>query len=162
TTASFNPRKEHPPMATNPSNWPAPQLPSEGIGWLLDSDPAIRCQVLQDFIGAPDEVAAERALGGTEGVGAAWVATAGAGGRWRCEGAHGATRSSFNTTICVLEALLAHEQVDGGRPEVTAAGLCGQEYLLERRLFRRASTGAVIAHDRKGGAAWTRFAFPTW
>jgi len=34
--------------------------------------------------------------------------------------------------------------------------------LLERRLFRRRSTGERIEHDRKGGAAWTRFAFPTW
>jgi hypothetical protein len=45
---------------------------------------------------------------------------------------------------------------------VTAARLRGQEYLLDRHLFRRRSTGEVIARDRKGGAAWTRFAFPTW
>jgi hypothetical protein len=38
----------------------------------------------------------------------------------------------------------------------------GQEYLLERRLFRRRSTGEVIERDRKGDTAWTRFAFPTW
>ena len=37
-----------------------------------------------------------------------------------------------------------------------------EEYLLERRLFRRRSTGEAIEHDRKGGADWTRFAFPTW
>ena len=47
-------------------------------------------------------------------------------------------------------------------PEITAARLRGQEYLLERRLFRRRSTGEVIERDRKGGAAWSRFAFPTW
>src|SRR5207244_2764957 len=75
---------------------------------------------------------------------------------------HGSTRSSFNTTICVLEALLEHERAGGGTPEVTAARLRGQEYLLERRLFRRRSTGEVIERDRKGDAAWTRFAFPTW
>ena len=41
--------------------------------------------------------------------------------------------------------------------------------LLERRLFRRRSTGAVIDYDRKDGPcggpahpAWTRFAFLTW
>lgn len=45
---------------------------------------------------------------------------------------------------------------------MTASRLKGQEYLLERYLFRRKSTGEVIEHDRKGGAAWTRFAFPTW
>jgi hypothetical protein len=83
-------------------------------------------------------------------------------GGWNCEAPHGSTRSSFNTTICVLEALLEHERAGGGTPEVTAARLRGQEYLLERRLFRRRSTGAVIARDRKGGATWTRFAFPTW
>jgi hypothetical protein len=83
-------------------------------------------------------------------------------GGWNCEAANGSTRSSFNTTICVLEALLEHELNVGSCPEVTTARLRGQEYLLERRLFRRRSTGAVIERDRKGGAAWMRFAFPTW
>jgi hypothetical protein len=83
-------------------------------------------------------------------------------GGWNCEAPHGSTRSSFNTTICVLEALLEHEQASGGTPEVTAARLRGQEYLLERRLLRRRSTGEVIARDRKGNTVWTRFAFPTW
>jgi hypothetical protein len=83
-------------------------------------------------------------------------------GGWNCEAANGSTRSSFNTTICVLEALLEDERAGGGGPEVTGARLGGQEYLLERRLVRRRSTGEVIEHDRKGGAAWTRFAFPAW
>lgn len=83
-------------------------------------------------------------------------------GGWNCEAPNGSTRSSFNTTICVLEGLLEHERATGGSPEVTEARLRGQEYLLERRLFRRRSTGEVIERDRKGGAVWTRFAFPTW
>lgn len=83
-------------------------------------------------------------------------------GGWNCEAARGSTRSSFNTTICALEALLEHERACGGVPAVTAARLRGQEYLLECRLFRRRSTGEVIARDRKGDAVWTRFAFPTW
>jgi hypothetical protein len=83
-------------------------------------------------------------------------------GGWNCEAANGSTRSSFNTTICVLEALLEHERAGGGTPEMTAARLRGQEYLLERRLFRRRSTGEVIERDRKGDAVWTHFAFPTW
>jgi hypothetical protein len=90
-------------------------------------------------------------------------------GGWNCEAANGSTRSSFNTTICVLETLLEHELRIGSSPEVTTARLRGQEYLLERRLFRRRSTGAVIEYDRKDGPsggsghpAWTRFAFPTW
>jgi hypothetical protein len=83
-------------------------------------------------------------------------------GGWNCEAANGSTRSSFNTTICVLEALLEYERAVGGSPEQTGARLRGQEYLLERRLFRRRSTGEVIERDRKGDAVWTRFAFPTW
>jgi hypothetical protein len=62
----------------------------------------------------------------------------------------------------VLEALLEYERAGEGSPALTAARLRGQEYLLERRLFRRRSTGEVIERDRKGDAAWTRFAFPTW
>ena len=82
-------------------------------------------------------------------------------GGWNCE-APNSTRSSFNTTICVLEALLEHERAGGATRDVSQARLRGQEYLLERRLFRRRSTGEAIERDRKGGAAWMRFAFPTW
>lgn len=242
-------------MATHPPNRQAPQLSESVIQWLLDSDPAIRWQVLQDLLGAPtDEVAAERARVATEGAGARLLALQGDDGQWggaawnrgwnstmhvlmllremgldpasdqarravglvrdhvtwqgwgnpffagevepcingqvgavgayfgqdvrgivdrllgeqlpdggwNCEAENGSTRSSFNTTICVLEALLEHELAGGARPEVTEARLRGQEYLLERRLFRRRSTGEVIERDRKGNAAWTRFAFPTW
>ena len=229
--------------------------------WLLESDPAIRWQVMRDLTDAPaDEVAAERARVAQEGAGArllalqaadgrwggaAWnhgwnstmhalwllhhlgldpasaearravslvrdhvtwrgcgppecndnpffagevepcingqVAAAGAyfgqdvrgivdrllreqlpDGGWNCEAPNDSTRSSFNTTICVLEALLEHERAGGGASEVTAARLRGQEYLLERRLFRRRSTGEAIERDRKSGAIWMRFAFPTW
>jgi hypothetical protein len=83
-------------------------------------------------------------------------------GGWNCEAANGSTRSSFNTTICVLECLLEYERAAGGRREVTRARLRGQEYLLERRLCRLRSTGERIERDRKGGADWSRFAFPTW
>ena len=85
-------------------------------------------------------------------------------GGWNCEAENGSTRSSFNTTICVLEALLEVELAGGGSADaaVTAARVRGQEYLLERRLFCRRTTGEVIARDRKGDTGWTRFAFPTW
>ena len=83
-------------------------------------------------------------------------------GGWNCEAANGSTRSSFHTTICVLEALIEQEMRVGSSPEVTEARLRGQEYLLERRLFRRRSTGEVINDRKVRGAAWTRFAFPTW
>jgi hypothetical protein len=83
-------------------------------------------------------------------------------GGWNCETVNGSARSSFNTTICVLEALLEYERPRGGIPEVTPSRLRGQHYLLVRRLLRRRSTGEVIARDRKGGTAWTSFAYPTW
>lgn len=229
------------------------------VDWLLDSDPSIRWQVMQDLTGAPAEaVAAERARVATEGLGARLLSLQGADGRWggaawnrgwnstmhvlmllrdlglepasapaeralrlvrdqvtwegwppyagnpffagevepcingqtaaagayfrqdvrslidrllteqlpdggwNCEAPKRSTRSSFNTTICVLEALLEFERSIEAAPGVTAARRRGEEYLLERRLFHRKSTGEVIARDRKGGAAWTQFAFPTW
>lgn len=250
-------------MATNSPKW---HTPEPVIEWLLDSDPAIRWQVMQDLTDAPvEEVAAERAKIATERWGeqllalqeadgtwggVAWnrgwnstmhvlmllrdmgldpssdqarravglvcdqvvwggseewadnpffagevepcingqVGAVGAyfgqdvqgiidrllgeqlsDGGWNCEANNGSTRSSFNTTICVLEALLEHELCAGSSPEITTARRRGEEYLLERRLFRRRSTGEVIYHDRKDGTgggrehpAFTRFAFPTW
>ena len=83
-------------------------------------------------------------------------------GGWNCEAPDRSTRSSFNTTICVLDALFEYERAGNGTPAVSEARLRGQEYLLERRLFRRRSTGQVIERDRKGNGSWTRFAFPTW
>ena len=245
-----------------------PETPQGSVtDWLLDSDPAIRWQVMRDLTDAPAAlVAAERARVATEGMGARLLALQGADGRWggaawnrgwtstlhalmllremgldrtsgqarralglvrdrvtwkgcgppegdgnpffageaepcingqvatvgayfdqdvggiidrllaeqlpdggwNCEAARGSTRSSFNTTICVLEALLEHELQDGNRPAVTKALLRGQDYLLDRRLFRRHSTGEAMKYDRKvgpgdsDGPAWVRFAFPTW
>jgi hypothetical protein len=258
-----------------------PQSPKRGepkvdgpvLGWLLDSDPSIRWQVLRDLTDAPaEEIAAERAKVATEGwgpkllalqgedgswAGAAWnpgwdstmhvlsllremgldpvgeearraiarvrervrwrgwdwegkwrgkdfignpffagevepcingqVGASGAyfgqdigrildyllrdqlaDGGWNCEAENGSTRSSFNTTICVLESLLETELAGADDPLVRQARLRGQEYLLERRLFHRRSTGEVIEIDRKddrggdGHPAWTLFAFPTW
>ena len=250
-------------MATNSPKW---HTLEPVIQWLLDSDPAIRWQVMQDLTDAPvGEVAAERAKIATEGWGAqllalqeadgtwggvAWnrgwnstthvlmlmrdmgldptsdlarravglvrdkvtwgggedwaenpffagevepcingqVGAVGAyfgqdvqgiidrllgeqlpDGGWNCETINGSMRSSFNTTICVLEALLEHELSVGSSAEISATRHRGEEYLLERRLFRRLSTGEVIYHDRKDGTgggrehpAFTRFAFPTW
>lgn len=248
-------------MATNPSKWQAPKPNESVIQWLLDADPSIRWQVMQDLLGAPaEEVAAERARVATEGIGARLLALQGADGswageawnhgwdstmhilwllrelgidpasnearravglvhdrvRWRgwdldgtwrgldwvgnpffigevepcingqvmasgayfgqdvqwlidrllseqlsdggwnCEAANGSTRSSFNTTICVLEALLDYELAGGSSTDVVEARLRGQEYLLERRLLRRQTTGEII------NPAWTHFSFPTW
>jgi hypothetical protein len=76
-------------------------------------------------------------------------------GGWNCEAENGSTRGSFHTTIDVLEGLLEHERATGGSPAVTAARRRGEEYLLERRMLRRRSTGEVI------DPTWTRFSFPT-
>ena len=229
------------------------------IGWLLESDPAIRWQVVRYLLDAPpDAVAAERAQVATRGWGARLLAMQGADGNWNGAWNHGwdstmhvltllrefgldpasaearratdlvrdrvtwkgcgppecdansffsgetepcingqvaasgayfgqevgalidrllgeqlpdggwncdapeSAHSSFNTTICVLEALLEYERNGGAGSEVTAARLRGQEYLLERGLFRRRSTGEPIEQDRKSGARWDQFAFPTW
>ncbi|HLZ23987.1 MAG TPA: hypothetical protein VKQ30_17885 [Ktedonobacterales bacterium] len=83
-------------------------------------------------------------------------------GGWNCEAENGSVRSSFNTTICVLEALLEYELAGGSSTVVREARLRGEEYLLERRLLRRRTTGEMIERDRKGDGIWTRFAFPTW
>ena len=76
-------------------------------------------------------------------------------GGWNCEVENGSTRSSFHTTIRVLEGLLGHERASGGSAESIAARRRGEEYLLERRLFRRKSTGEVV------DPAWLQFSFPT-
>jgi hypothetical protein len=85
-------------------------------------------------------------------------------GGWNCEQENGSTRGSFHTTIDVLEGLLEYERAVGSVPEVTAARLRGQEYLLERRMLRRLSTGELIDQDRKTDrpAAWTKFSYPTY
>ncbi len=231
------------------------------LDWLLDSDPAIRWQVLRDLVHAPAEVvAAERARVATEGWGAKLLALQGedgqwaggacfparslnwreegqgqpwtstlptlqllhdfgvdptsdrvrravalvrdqcrwehagqpffsgevepcingrtvtlgiyfdqdvdgvvarllgeqlADGGWNCEVENGSVRSSFATTINVLEGLLAHERATGGSAASIAARRRGEEYLLERKLFRRKSTGEVV------DPAWLRSSFPT-
>jgi hypothetical protein len=224
--------------------------------WLLDSDPAIRWQVLRDLTAAsPDEVAAERARVEHEGWGARllalegadglweggacfpasytgepeqpWTATmhalqtlqifgldpksqaarraialvaehgrwehagqryfdgevepcingrtieAGgyfgvdispivdrilgeqlADGGWNCEAENGSVRSSFDTTIDVLDGLLEFERATGGYAAAREARRTGEEYLLERNLFRRKSTGDIAV------AAYLDFAFP--
>jgi hypothetical protein len=217
------------------------------IGWLLDSDPAIRWQTLRDLTDAsPSTVAAERARVPHEGIGAKVLASQGPDGSWHRAGtpdwlptlftlqllratgvdrtdsdvasaiarleagyrwdesfgakpffegevepcinggalalggyfgrpseslahrlvgeqledggwnchAPKSTRSSFHTTICVLEGLLEYERAAGSTPEIAAARRRGEEYLLTRGLFRRRSTGEV-AHP-----AFLTFAFP--
>ena len=62
-------------------------------------------------------------------------------GGWNCQAEAGSVRSSFNTTINVLEGLLEYEQSTGDTSESQEARLSGEEFLLERHLFKRLSTG---------------------
>jgi hypothetical protein len=77
-------------------------------------------------------------------------------GGWNCEVENGATVSSLETTLNVLEGLLEHERATIESTEVAAARQRGEAYLLERRLFRRKSNGNVI------DPTWLGFSFPTW
>ncbi len=74
-------------------------------------------------------------------------------GGWNCWTEHGATVSSFDSTICVLEGLLEYE-LSGGTVQVAESRGRGEEYLLERQLFRRRSTGEVPAER------WLQFSWP--
>jgi hypothetical protein len=87
-------------------------------------------------------------------------------GGWNCD-APKSKRTSFHTTICVLEGLLELEKLLGSTversvertvdrtAEIQRARLRGQDYLLQRRLHRSLASGEVIDRD------WTRFSFPT-
>jgi hypothetical protein len=102
-----------------------------------EEEPCINGGVLalSGYFGHPTESLARRLL--SEQLG---------DGGWNCE-APQSTRSSFHTTICVLEGLLEYECATGAAPEIlvqiTAARRRGEEYLLKRSLFRRLSTGEV-------------------
>jgi hypothetical protein len=228
------------------------------LKWLLDSDPAIRWQVMRDLTGAaPDAIAAERSRVATEGWGARLLAVQSPDGKWGGSPAgwrdelpeehrdllttlyalvvlkdfgldpasaqaremidridqrlvfkrldnrpflHGETepcingrilglgsyfkepndalakqllaeqledggwncqapqsrRSSFHTTICVLEGLLDYELAGRTSAAVTKARMRAENYLLERHLFRSLRTDEVI--DKR----WLRFPFPTF
>jgi hypothetical protein len=65
-------------------------------------------------------------------------------GGWNCEAEFGSVRSSFHTTIRVLDGLLAFEQAVGAQDHVTAVRRRGEGYLLERHLLRRLSTDEIV------------------
>ncbi len=80
-------------------------------------------------------------------------------GGWNCE-APKSRRSSFHTTICVLEGLLEYERAKGksaaATKSVTKARKRAENYLLERGMLRSLRTREVI--NRR----WLRFSFPTF
>lgn len=76
-------------------------------------------------------------------------------GGWNCE-APKSRRSSFHTTICVLEGLLEYERAGRKSAAVTKARKKGEKYLLDRHMVRSLRTRKVI--DKR----WLRFSFPTF
>ncbi|MGB9419849.1 MAG: hypothetical protein WBR14_02980, partial [Candidatus Acidiferrum sp.] len=83
-------------------------------------------------------------------------------GGWNCEATlvspkrPKSRRSSFHTTICVLEGLLDYERAGRKSAAFTRARKKAENYLLERRMFRSLRTGQII--DER----WLRFSFPTF
>jgi hypothetical protein len=75
-----------------------------------------------------------------------------ADGGWNCHVA--SERSSFHTTISVLEALLEYEKTVGGEPTLAGARARAHEYLLDRRLMYSLSTGELI------NKRWLLMSFP--
>jgi len=75
-------------------------------------------------------------------------------GGWNCEAENGSVRSSFHTTIEVLDGLLAYQQAGVGVHDAEGARQRAQEYRLERRLFKRKTDGQVVDDD------WTKFSYP--
>jgi hypothetical protein len=99
-----------------------------------------RALALGVYFGQGDEGIAR----GVEGLVARFLREQLEDGGWNCEAERGSVRSSFDSTINVLEGLLVHERATGGTPASIAARKRGEEYLLERQLFRRKSTGEVV------------------
>jgi hypothetical protein len=74
-------------------------------------------------------------------------------GGWNCD-APQSQRSSFHTTICVLEGLTEFQQAQGDTDRLQVAIRRGQGYLIDRRMFRSLSSGSVI------DPGWLMFSFP--
>ncbi|WP_138442621.1 squalene cyclase [Sinomonas susongensis] len=75
-------------------------------------------------------------------------------GGWNCEWVNGSRRSSFHSTLNALRGLLYYEAATGGTRTLRSARKAGEEYLLERHLLRRLTTGETV------GPWATRFAYP--
>lgn len=111
-----------------------------------ETEPCINGRILAigSYFKEPNDALANRLLG--EQL---------ADGGWNCE-APPSRRSSFHTTICVLEGLLEYERAGRRSVAVTKARKRAENYLLERRMFRSLGTGEVI--DKR----WLRFSFPAF
>lgn len=65
-------------------------------------------------------------------------------GGWNCEWVEGSTRSSYHSTLNALKGLLAYDGATGGTAATRDARRAGEDYLLQRGLFRRRSTGEPV------------------
>jgi hypothetical protein len=119
-----------------------------------ETEPCINGRILAigSYFKEPDEALANQLLG--EQL---------EDGGWNCEAPPflspkrpPSRRSSFHTTICVLEGLLEYERTGRKSAAVTKARRRAEHYLLERRMFRSLRTGEVI--DKR----WLRFSYPTF
>ncbi|WP_394554938.1 hypothetical protein ACDF64_08790 [Agromyces sp. MMS24-JH15] len=76
-------------------------------------------------------------------------------GGWNCE--PDSDRSSFDSTLCVLEGIWGYQAATGDAdPALDAARRSGEEVLLERNLYRRLSTGEVVKER------YLNFGMPTY
>jgi hypothetical protein len=66
-----------------------------------------------------------------------------ADGGWNCEQENGSVHGSFHSSINVLEGLAEVERAGRADARVSEARKRGEEYLLERHLMKRLSTGEV-------------------
>jgi hypothetical protein len=73
-------------------------------------------------------------------------------GGWNCQ--VGSDRSSFHTTISVLEGLLEYERAVDGDSELRKARERAHEYLLKRRLMYSSRSGEVV------NPRWLLMSFP--
>ncbi len=74
-------------------------------------------------------------------------------GGWNCEDLHGASHSSFHTTISVLEGLLEWKRRTGSS-DADPAIARGHEFMLRHQMYLSHRTGEVI------NQAWMTFHFP--
>jgi len=115
----------------------------ENVRWDYDGEPYFDGEVEPCINGG---ALANAAYFGQDGAHIVETLLAGqlADGGWNCWDEDGTSRSSFHSTICALEGLRAWEQATGGSDAVASARAKSEEYLLERRLFRRVSTGEIV------------------
>jgi hypothetical protein len=129
-------------------------------GWDLRSRPEVQGE--QYFVGEVEPCINGRILGYGAYFGhpnkellARLLSETLADGGWNCDAERGSVRSSFHSTICVLEGLLEYQLSVGADPAIQAALTRAHEYMLSRRMFRSLTTGEML--DK----AWLKFSYPT-